>query len=151
MSDPYLVRVAEPSEARAAANVLISSRRDAGLAIPPPAHTDDEVRRWFIDHLMPTSTVWVAEFDAAIVAVMVLRDSWLDQLYVASDHVGKGVGTQLLTEAKRQRPRGLDLWTFQSNAGAQRFYERHGFIEVDRTDGDNEEGAPDIMYHWGAG
>jgi ribosomal protein S18 acetylase RimI-like enzyme len=32
---------------------------------------------------------------------------------------------------------------------AQRFYERHGFVETRRTDGrDNEEGTPDILYVW---
>jgi hypothetical protein len=47
-------------------------------------------------------------------------------------------------------PEGLRLWTFASNAGAQRFYERHGFVETRRTDGrDNEERAPDILYVWG--
>jgi ribosomal protein S18 acetylase RimI-like enzyme len=34
-----------------------------------------------------------------------------------------------------------------TNERAQRFYERHGFTEVERTDGsDNEERAPDIQY-----
>lgn len=28
------------------------------------------------------------------------------------------------------------------------FYERHGFVEVRRTPGDNEEGEPDILYRW---
>ena len=52
--------------------------------------------------------------------------------------------------AKRARPDGLQLWTFASNVGAQRFYERHGFVAIRRTDGrDNEEGAPDILYVWG--
>jgi len=51
--------------------------------------------------------------------------------------------------AKRERPHGLWLWTFVSNEGAQRFYERHGFAEVERTDGRaNEERAPDVLYAW---
>jgi ribosomal protein S18 acetylase RimI-like enzyme len=55
----------------------------------------------------------------------------------------------MLSVAKRERPRGLRLWTFASNTPAQRFYERHGFVEMDRTDGqDNEERAPDILYTW---
>jgi hypothetical protein len=34
-----------------------------------------------------------------------------------------------------------------SNLGAQRFYERHGFVEIMRTEGtDNEEHAPEIQY-----
>jgi GNAT superfamily N-acetyltransferase len=51
--------------------------------------------------------------------------------------------------AKRERPDGLRLWTFASNLRAQRFYERHGFVEAQRTDGrGNEERAPDILYVW---
>ena len=61
----------------------------------------------------------------------------------------RGIGAALLEHAKRERPDGLELWTFVSNAGAQRFYERHGFVEVRRTDGaENEERAPDILYVW---
>jgi ribosomal protein S18 acetylase RimI-like enzyme len=45
--------------------------------------------------------------------------------------------------AKCERPERIQLWTFASNAGAQRFYERHGFVETRRTDG---RGAPDILY-----
>ncbi len=38
---------------------------------------------------------------------------------------------------------------FDSNAGAQRFYARHGFGEVRRTDGsDNEEREPDVEMAW---
>ena len=32
-----------------------------------------------------------------------------------------------------------------------RFYERHGFTAVAATNGDNEEGAPDVRYHWSGG
>jgi ribosomal protein S18 acetylase RimI-like enzyme len=47
------------------------------------------------------------------------------------------------------RPHGLWLWTFQTNTGARRFYERHGFVAVDETDGSaNEERAPDVRYAW---
>jgi phosphinothricin acetyltransferase len=42
----------------------------------------------------------------------------------------------------------IQLWTFQSNSGARRFYERHGFVAVQTTEGDNEEKAPDVRYVW---
>ena len=57
-------------------------------------------------------------------------------------HFIRGFGDGLF-----ERPHGLRLWTFASNTGAQRFYARHGFVEVRRTDGrDNEERAPDVLY-----
>jgi ribosomal protein S18 acetylase RimI-like enzyme len=51
--------------------------------------------------------------------------------------------------AKELRPAGLQLWTFQVNTPACRFYERHGFVEAGRTDGSgNEEREPDVRYSW---
>ena len=51
--------------------------------------------------------------------------------------------------AKALRPGGLELYTFQVNTGARRFYERHGFRVVDLDDGArNEEGQPDVRYRW---
>ena len=52
--------------------------------------------------------------------------------------------------AKERRPRGLQMWTFQANGGARRFYERHGFVVMEATDGDNEERAPDVRNEWHA-
>jgi L-threonylcarbamoyladenylate synthase len=61
------------------------------------------------------------------------------------------VGTALLQEAMRRRPSGLQLWVFQQNAQARRFYERHGFVLLRETDGSgNEERTPDALYGWPA-
>jgi ribosomal protein S18 acetylase RimI-like enzyme len=68
---------------------------------------------------------------------------------VDPDWRGRGIGDRFVRLAKERRPGGLSLWTFQVNKPAQRFYERHGFTEVDRTDGSgNEEHEPDIRYAW---
>jgi GNAT superfamily N-acetyltransferase len=121
-------------------------------AIPAPVHDDDDVRNWFRDVVMPAREVWVAVTSRGIEALMVLQGDWLDQLYVSPDYTGRGAGSRLVGVAKERRPEHLQLWTFQTNAGARRFYERHGFVAVDATDGDNEEGAPDVRYEWhGAG
>lgn len=51
--------------------------------------------------------------------------------------------------SKKQQPDGPALWTFQVNESAQRFYERHGFIAVERTNGlRNDEREPDVRYLW---
>lgn len=144
------VRRAVATEARAVADVWLRSRRASVPAIPAPVHPDDEVRGWFADVVLPDREVWVATdgTDGAIVAVLVLDGGWLDQLHVAPGWFGRGIGTALVDRAKAERPGGLDLWTFAGNTGARRFYERHGFVAVATTDGDNEEGEPDIRYHW---
>jgi GNAT superfamily N-acetyltransferase len=119
-------------------------------AIPSLVHDNADVRRWFKEVVAVERQVWVAEDpEAGVVAVLVLDDEWLDQLYVEPGLTGKGIGSTLLETAKRARPAGLQLWAFQSNSGARRFYERHGFVEAERTDGSgNEERAPDVRYVW---
>jgi GNAT superfamily N-acetyltransferase len=93
--------------------------------------------------------LWVAEDPpGTLVGIMVLDGSWIDQLYVEPTMTGRGIGASLVKLAKGERPAGLRLWTFASNAGARRFYEQHGFVERHRTEADNEEGAPDILYVW---
>jgi GNAT superfamily N-acetyltransferase len=76
------------------------------------------------------------------------RNGWLAHLYVEPEWTGRGLGSRLVNLAKELHPNGLDLWTFQSNVGARHFYERHGFAALETTDGANEEGAPDVHYHW---
>lgn len=150
------VRRADATDAAAVADVYLRARHAAVPAIPPLAHTDDDVRRWFGDVVLADDQreVWVAEADdAAIVGLLVLEDDdWIDQLYVDPEWTGRGIGSQLLEVAKRRRPDALQLWTFASNRGAQRFYERYGFVAVERTDGSgNEERSPDVRYVWSLG
>jgi ribosomal protein S18 acetylase RimI-like enzyme len=61
---------------------------------------------------------------------------------------GGGIGTSLLNIAQQASDR-LQLWTFQRNTNARRFYERRGFALVRKTDGSrNEEKEPDALYRW---
>jgi GNAT superfamily N-acetyltransferase len=128
--------------------VWIRSRTASVPAIPPRVHSEEEVRAWFRDVVLVHREVWVAQADDSVIGLLVLDGDSVDQLYVEPSWAGQGVGSRLLHVAKERRPRGLELWTFQANAGAARFYERHGFVAVDATDGDNEEGAPDVGYQW---
>ncbi|AKF07788.1 GNAT family N-acetyltransferase [Sandaracinus amylolyticus] len=146
------IRPAGPGDAADAAELLLRARRGAGDAIPPPAHTDDEVRAWMRTVVIPTREVWLATaLDGRSLGLLVLDGAWIDQLYVDADHTRSGIGSQLVALAKSRRPRGLQLWTFESNVRAQRFYEQHGFVVAERTDGaGNEERAPDVRYVWPA-
>jgi GNAT superfamily N-acetyltransferase len=146
--EPIVPRPAVGDDAAPVAAVWLRSRHASVPAIPAPVHSDDEVRDWFATVVLPNREAWVIERENHIVALLVLDGTWVDQLYVDPEWTGNGLGSRLLVLAKELRPAGLDLWTFQSNHGAQRFYERHGFAAVAFTDGHNEEGAPDIHYRW---
>ena len=143
-----LVRYARREEAGAIAGVWLRSRAASVPAIPPPVHRDDEVRAWFERVVIPEREVWVADCGNGVVAVLVLENEWIDQLYVEPALTGRGIGTRLIAVAKRRRPTLLKLWTFTSNTRARLFYESHGFVAVGSTSGDNEEGAPDLLYQW---
>ena len=117
----------------------------------PLAHTEDEVRGWVGDRLIPNNEVWVAVDGDRVVAMMALAPGWLEQLYVAPDRLGEGLGRRLMELAKARQPAGLQLWTFQVNARARRFYESHGFVAVDGTQDQNQERQPDVRYAWTGG
>jgi GNAT superfamily N-acetyltransferase len=78
---------------------------------------------------------------------MILAPPRLEHLYLDPAWMGRGLGERLLALASERSPDGLELWTHQINAGARRFYERHGFTAVEETDGaTNEERLPDVRY-----
>jgi len=107
------------------------------------------VRAWVRDELIPGSEAWVAAENQRIVALLVVAPGWIEQLYVRPGRLGEGIGSRLVDVAKARSPGGLTLWTFQVNARARRFYERHGFVAVELTDGaGNEERQPDVRYEW---
>lgn len=145
------IRRASADEALVAADLYIASRSGAGSVIPPPVHDDDDVRRWMRDDFMPRAEVWFAvdEDDAPLAILALEADDWLEQLYVLPEAQGRGIGRALVEHAKLQRPAGLQLWAFESNAPARAFYEANGFVAAEFTDGSgNEERAPDVRYVW---
>lgn len=90
----------------------------------------------------------VAEKEARVVGFLSREGTTIHALYVHRDWRGQTIGRHLLNAAKTQSAT-LNLWTFQKNAKAQKFYLREGFHEVRRTDGaGNDEGLPDIEYCW---
>lgn len=142
------IRRAVEGDGPALADLYLRARRASEPAIPPMVHSDAETQEWMVGQVEALD-VWAAVEAGRIVGLLVLAGDWLEQLYLEPDATGRGIGAVLVDHAKQQRPEGLQLWTFESNLGARRFYERHGFVEAERTDGaGNEEGAPDIRYVW---
>ncbi|MFF5157109.1 GNAT family N-acetyltransferase [Streptomyces sp. NPDC000348] len=142
------LRRALSADAEAAAGVWLRSFAAALPGVVRP-RSDDEVRDYFRHVLVPLRETWVAEADGDLVGVMVLGGGELEQLYLAPEWRGHGIGDRFVALAKKHGPEGLSLWTFQVNTPAHRFYERHGFTAVERTDGSrNEEREPDVRYVW---
>ncbi|WP_369168573.1 GNAT family N-acetyltransferase [Streptomyces sp. R28] len=145
------LRRATATDAGAAADVWLRSFAAALPTVVRP-HSDDDVRTYFREVLVLLRETWVAEAADRVVGVMVLDGDQLSQLYLDPDWRGLGIGNRFVDLAKRRRPDGLSLWTFQVNQPAHRFYERHGFVAVERTDGSgNEEQEPDVRYVWRPG
>ncbi|WP_395572562.1 GNAT family N-acetyltransferase [Streptomyces sp. BK79] len=146
---PVVLRRATAKDARAAADVWLRSF-DAALPSVIRPRTDEEVRDYFRHVVVPLREAWVAQAPGGeVVGVMVLEEGELSQLYLVPERRGHGIGDRFVALAKRRVPEGLSLWTFQVNAPAHRFYERHGFTAVEWTDGArNEEREPDVRYVW---
>ncbi|MGW0672561.1 N-acetyltransferase family protein [Streptomyces sp. NPDC002746] len=146
--DHVTVRRGHDADALAAADVWLRSYA-AALPTVRCAHSAAEVRNWFARVLIPQYETWVAVAENTVVGLLVLTGRDVKQLYLDPSWRGRGLGDRFVALAKQRQPDGLSLSTFQVNGPARRFYERHGFTEVERTDGQsNDEGEPDIRYVW---
>jgi putative acetyltransferase len=109
--------------------------------------------RWR-DELLPIAQVVVAEVVIAEAGGVMIgfvtvdaKTLYLDQIVVAPEHWGSGVGVALVAEAKRISPRGLDLDVNTDNARAIAFYEKCGFVVT--GDGKNSiSGKPVHRMSW---
>jgi GNAT superfamily N-acetyltransferase len=150
----WVVRRAEPADAAAVAELLQASRA-AHLPYLPPVHTAEETRAWVVQVLLPGGGVRLAQQGGRVLAVAAHAVDngigWIEHLYAQPGCTGHGLGTRLMQQALAElHAQGADtvrLWCFQANTGARRFYERHGFVAVEFTDGSgNEEGVCDVLY-----
>ena len=94
--------------------------------------------------------VWVWDADGRILGFAAVdAEDEVPAFYVEPDAQSRGIGTALFDRLKESRPDGFRFWVFQENARARRFYERHGAVAIDSTDGSgNEERQPDVLYEW---
>jgi GNAT superfamily N-acetyltransferase len=85
---------------------------------------------------------------AAVPGFAALDGLEFHHLYVAPDAQRRGVGSALFAQTQAARPSGFEIWVFRDNDRARGLYERHGCRLLRGTDGENEEGAPDVLYEW---
>lgn len=140
-----MIRRATAADHPAISRVLASAREQMTYLPPIP----DAVRPTLGRRVMAWAEVWIADGEGRTSGFLGLREDVVTHLYVEPSAQNRGIGTALLDHAKGLRPERLQLWVFQKNEGARRFYERHGFELVRLTDGArNMEKEPDALYEW---
>jgi GNAT superfamily N-acetyltransferase len=139
------IRQASPDDAGVIGGIFVRARD----AMPYLPRIPDADRPKLGGWITARHEVWVIQDGGRIVGFAGLSKGWLDHLYMDPDSHGAGFGSMLLEHAKSLQPEGLQLWVFQKNVGARRFYERHGFRLEKVTDGaGNVEREPDALYLW---
>jgi GNAT superfamily N-acetyltransferase len=139
-----MIRLATREDAPAISELFVRARDEMTYLPRIPEHVRPRLGRWFLDR----AELWVVQ-EERIVGFAGLSGSELTHLYTDPSAQNRGVGRTLLDHVKNLRPERLELWVFQKNEGARRFYERQGFVLVRLTDGArNMEREPDALYEW---
>jgi ribosomal protein S18 acetylase RimI-like enzyme len=139
-----VLRPAMSSDAGAIAKIMRAAL--ASFDWVPVMHTPPEDLAFINGVVLLRHHVTVAEAGGTIAGFIAVSGEWVEQLYLGPGWNGRGIGSRLLMEATVGLP-VVKLYCFQSNTGARRFYERHGFrVEALRSGVNNEEGLPDVFY-----
>jgi putative acetyltransferase len=132
VSADFALRAYEPHDEDASVALWLRTWRATYPQLDFAERLDWWRARWR-NELLPAAQVVIAEAretqEATMIGFVTVDPStlYLDQLVVAPEHWGAGVGAELVAEAKRLSPRGLDLDVNIDNARAIAFYEKHGF------------------------
>jgi len=103
---------------------------------------------YFRDQILVKNSVWVVDHETQPVAFIAMRDDFIDQLYIHPAYWRQGIGTKLLSFARKNSPEHLWLYTLQINVTAGKFYEKNGFVAEKFGVSDPPESEPDVEYHW---
>ena len=115
----------------------------------PRLHSPESVVNHYRAEFAENRRTLVAVVDSAIAGFATLsRDGFVTALHVDGKFRRRGIGSLLLTRSKTEIGGQVRLWTFQANQPALDFFTRHGFVETNRTSGDNDENLPDILLEW---
>lgn len=145
---PIVIRPYVSADHEALARLWFDSWRSAGIELAQRA-SFAEMRGRIPQALSDGWSVhlaWSGNELAGFLALK-LKDSQLDQIFVAPAHQRRGVGKRLLELAKAEMSAGFRLRTAADNHGACRFYEREGLIR-EGVAPHPRYGYPTAIYRW---
>lgn len=119
---------------------------EAGVGITDP-HPLAEQKAYFLEKVLPHHAVRLALSGGELVGFVSASRESVAQLYVRHGLGGRGIGTRMLDWAKGQSGGSLWLHTFARNERACRFYERSGFVAVERGFEPFWQ-LEDVRYQW---
>ena len=143
------IRQYSPADLAPTVRLWRASKRDAFPYVEAQQrYTLAEDTTYFRDVVAVACVVWLAEVPGRLAGLLAMQDDYIEQLFVAVGLQRQGVGTALLQKAREHSPHGLRLYTFQKNARARAFYEKHGFKAVRYGYSPAPENEPDVAYQW---
>ena len=97
-------------------------------------------------------SLFVADEDGTIAAMLALHlpNLYLDQLFVAPEYQGRGLGRRLLAFTRELLPDEIHLRCVRENEKAWRWYEREGFV-FERETPEPAIGRMMKYYRWKRG
>ena len=119
------------------------------------AHPFIDERYWYEsepivrDVYLPSAQTWVWEEEGVVQGfVSVIDERFVGALFVAPEHIGRGIGRALLTEVCGQYP-DLSLEVYQKNTRAVNFYHALGF-RIEDSAWQDETHQPTWIMRWQA-
>ena len=145
------IRTARDDEYDAVADVWMRSWFSNGIADPQGGESWPlaEMRERIPQEIANGWSLYVAD-DAGTIAAMLafrLHDGYLDQLFIAPEYQGKGLGKRLLTFTRENLPDEIWLRCVLENERAWRWYEREGFV-FEKEERDPRSGFTMKYYRW---
>ena len=119
---------------------------EAGVGVKDP-HPIAQQCDYFVGEVLPANQVTLALHEDQLAGFIASDADSVAQLHVRVDLHGQGIGSSLLQLAKARSAGSLWLYTFARNTRACRFYEGHGFVEVQRGFEPTWQ-LEDVKYAW---
>lgn len=137
-----LVRRARPGDAQTCARIVRTWLDATGWL--PQGPTEDQL----VDVIaagIPIRDFWVAGDPVA--GYLSLNRETAQVMGLYTEQPGAGIGKALLDRAKDGHDY-LQLRSHTPNTAAHHFYEREGFVTVERDLNDGADGVPEIRMEW---